>query len=81
MTYDETIIDAYNRRAKSLFAYDCSGNIQGRAGNSWASSFWAGFDGMKTGVRVPPRGSLARPWYDAGRKVRVLSKEPRGTRA
>ncbi len=62
------ILDAYTRRAPVLFAYNTSGNAAGRAGNSWAAMFWAGFDGYIRGVRVPSRSNRsAYAWYAAGR--------------
>ena len=71
LTYAEhkaKILDAYSRRSHILFAYDVAGNSAGRAGNSWAAIFWAGFDGMTWGVRVPRRSDkLSFAWYAAGR--------------
>jgi hypothetical protein len=67
-THKARILDAYHRRAAVLFAYTTSGNPAGRAGNSWAAMFWAGFDGMTRGVRVPSRSDrLSWAWYAAGR--------------
>lgn len=71
MTYSEhkaQVLDAYHRRARSLFEYDTAGNPAGRACNSWAAVFWAGYDGMTRGVRVPRRSDrLSYAWYAAGR--------------
>lgn len=66
----ERYLAAWRDGSPLFFAYDSAGNRVGRAGNSWAATFWAGFDGAASGVRVPPRGSLARPLYDAGRDAR-----------
>ena len=71
------ILAAYHNRSKALFAYDTQGNLivdkqnlPVRAQNSWASAFWAGYDGMTHGVRVPPRNSISWAWYATGRDLR-----------
>lgn len=71
------IICAFERRASILFAYNTKGELvvdkKGnpvRAMNGWASAFWAGYDGMTRGVRVPPRNSATWAFYAAGRDVR-----------
>lgn len=62
----QKLIDAHAAKAKVLF--DPNGKT--RAGNSWAASFWAGYDGLTFGPRVPPRNHADYDWYAAGREVR-----------
>ena len=71
------IISAFQRRASILFAYNTKGELvvdkQGnpvRAMNGWASAFWAGYDGMTCGVRVPSRNTPLWAFYSAGRDIR-----------
>jgi hypothetical protein len=75
MTFNEQVakvIDAYNRRDRVLFVPGSVGTDRAvRSGNSWSSAFWAGYDGMTTGVRVPTTKEIARAWYAAGRKVKA----------
>lgn len=70
------IIFAYNEQSGTLFARvdgvlvrDKHGNLL-RAGNSWAASFWAGYDGITFGPKVSPCGTTAHPFYAAGKAIR-----------
>lgn len=63
----------YQSKNKSVFAYDSSGQVKGRAKNGWASYFWAGYDQMKSGVRVPCKTELAYGIYLAGKAARGLN--------
>ena len=71
------IISAFQRRASILFAYNTKGDLvldkhgkPVRAMNGWASAFWAGYDGMTRGVRVPTRNMPVYAFYAAGRDIR-----------
>jgi hypothetical protein len=74
----EEVVSLYKRRHKSIFAYDTSGalvvrdGIPERALNSWASAFWAGYDGLTKGVRVPTKDVVPYVWYRAGQAMRDL---------
>lgn len=73
MNTKQTWLAAYRSKHKALFAYDTAGACVGRAGNSWASIFWAGFDGMTRGVRVPRRNTMEYSIYAAGKLARKNS--------
>jgi hypothetical protein len=64
------IVAHFERKGPALFTKD--GNS--RAMNGWASAFWAGYDGMTSGVRVPPSTWISYPWYVAGKKAAKKSK-------
>jgi hypothetical protein len=64
-----SILAHYSQRGRNLFAYTSSGECVGRAGNSWAAAFWAGYDGQTWGARVPARNAISRPWYTAGKRA------------
>jgi len=65
------VVEAYERRDRSLFVPGSVGTDRAvRSGNSWSTAFWAGYDGLTVGVRVPMRNAISRAWYVAGRKVR-----------
>jgi len=70
----DDVVAHYEKKGKNLFATTSTGKIVGRAGNSWSSAFWAGYDGLTWGVRVPERTAISYPWYVAGREVRKASK-------
>jgi hypothetical protein len=67
----DDVVRCYESQSKALFATTTSGRKVGRAGNSWAACFWAGYDGMTTGARVPTRNEISYPWYVAGKAVRA----------
>ena len=69
------VMDAYHAKHRALYAYTTSGECVGRAGNGWASAFWAGFDGYTHGARVPARNAISRPWYLAGIAARKQEKQ------
>lgn len=76
----DAVVRAFNKKDRVLFAHtragviDPSGAPAGRANNGWASAFWAGYDGMTHGVRVPEPGAISFPWYVAGRALRPTTK-------
>lgn len=77
ITDKEKIVSAFQRRSKLLFAYNTAGDLvldkKGRpvrAQNSWAAAFWAGYDGLMNGPRVPARNSSSWALYAAGRDIR-----------
>lgn len=73
------VLQAYHNQSRVLFAHTRSGVVLDKAGqpcramNGFASSFWAGFDGMASGVRVPSRSSIAWDWYMAGCTARRIT--------
>lgn len=68
----ERLVAMYEEQHKAIFArVNGDGVVVGRAGNSWASAFWAGYDGMTTGIRVPTPDLHTYVWYRAGQAVRA----------
>lgn len=64
------ILAAYDNRHRALFVPGSVGTGPGaRSGNSWAAAFWAGYDGMTRGVRVPTRSMISYDYYLAGKKA------------
>ena len=60
----------YENKSKAVFSYDQSGQLRGRAQNGWASTFWAGFDKMVWGVRVPSKSDISYGIYLAGQDAK-----------
>ena len=71
----DAVVRCYEKKDRALFA-QLNGEILGRSGNSWSSAFWAGYDGMTRGVRVPGRDAISYPWYVAG--VAIRERETNG---
>lgn len=76
----DAVVRCYYNKDKALFAHtragviDPSGAVAGRAGNSWSSTFWAGFDGMTHGVRTATPNMITYPWYVAGLAIREAER-------
>ena len=64
-------VKAYLERKKNLFHAG-----RRHQGSSFAAAFWAGYDGLSVGSRVPSRDMLAWPIYRAGQACRVHSPLP-----
>lgn len=68
----QAVLEAYARRDKSLVIPGSTGTDPSiRSGNSWSAAFWAGYDGLTWGPRVPTRSMIAWGWYAAGRRAKT----------
>lgn len=54
------------------FLFDRNGH---RAGNAFAAAFWAGYDGLTSGARVPAKGWPSWSIYAAGKAVRKAEEK------
>lgn len=70
MKTKDTWLSAWRQGHKGIFDYDSAGARVGRAGDSWAATFWAGYDGLTAGVRAPRRGTMEYSIFAAGKLAR-----------
>ncbi|MEY5100845.1 MAG: hypothetical protein RJA36_3564 [Pseudomonadota bacterium] len=74
-TQFDKVLLAYQQKKSVLFLIRPDIGPCGRAGNGWSSCFWAGYDGMVRGVRVPAKNLPAYVFYAAGRAIRAAEDQ------